>query len=161
VAKILVTGMSGTGKSTALALLGQRGYRVVDTDSDQWCEWVVDSAGEPDWVWRVEPMTALLSSPGTLFVAGCKTNQGRFYPAFDAVALLSAPVPVLLARVAARETNPYGRSAADRAEIVRYAARVEPLLRAGATVEIDASGPVTGVVDQLAALAEQYGGCVD
>ena len=30
--KILVTGMSGTGKSSALAELDRRGYRVVDTD---------------------------------------------------------------------------------------------------------------------------------
>jgi dephospho-CoA kinase len=29
---ILVTGMSGTGKSTALAALARRGHRVVDTD---------------------------------------------------------------------------------------------------------------------------------
>ena len=32
VALILVTGMSGTGKSTALNRLAQLGYRVVDTD---------------------------------------------------------------------------------------------------------------------------------
>lgn len=33
--KRLVTGMPGTGKSTALALLGERGRRVVDTDTDK------------------------------------------------------------------------------------------------------------------------------
>jgi dephospho-CoA kinase len=30
--RILLTGMSGTGKSSALAELGRRGYRIVDTD---------------------------------------------------------------------------------------------------------------------------------
>jgi dephospho-CoA kinase len=30
--RILVTGMSGTGKSSALAELGRLGFRVVDTD---------------------------------------------------------------------------------------------------------------------------------
>ena len=30
--KVLVTGMSGTGKSTALAELRTRGFEVVDTD---------------------------------------------------------------------------------------------------------------------------------
>jgi hypothetical protein len=30
--------MSGTGKSTALAELGRRGFRVVDTDSPCWSE---------------------------------------------------------------------------------------------------------------------------
>ena len=33
---MLVTGMSGTGKSTVLAELGRRGHRVVDTDAPGW-----------------------------------------------------------------------------------------------------------------------------
>ena len=36
---VLVTGMSGTGKSSALAELGRRGYRVVDTDDPGWREY--------------------------------------------------------------------------------------------------------------------------
>src|SRR4051794_7170333 len=38
-ARILVTGMSGTGKSSVLAELGRRGYRVVDTDDAGWREY--------------------------------------------------------------------------------------------------------------------------
>lgn len=38
-AVVLVTGMSGTGKSTALAELERRGYDVVETDGDEWSEW--------------------------------------------------------------------------------------------------------------------------
>ena len=34
-AKVLVTGMSGTGKSTASEMLAARGHRAVDTDTDQ------------------------------------------------------------------------------------------------------------------------------
>jgi len=41
--KVLVTGMSGTGKSSALAELSRRGYRVVDTDDPGWCKWVESS----------------------------------------------------------------------------------------------------------------------
>jgi dephospho-CoA kinase len=36
---ILVTGMSGTGKSTALVELRRRGFETVDTDDPGWCEW--------------------------------------------------------------------------------------------------------------------------
>ena len=45
---ILVTGMSGTGKSAALAELGRRGYRVVDTDDPGWREYreYVESSDE-------------------------------------------------------------------------------------------------------------------
>jgi dephospho-CoA kinase len=45
--KVLVTGMSGTGKSTALRLLGLRGHRVVDTDTGQWSRWVTLADGSP------------------------------------------------------------------------------------------------------------------
>jgi dephospho-CoA kinase len=34
--KVLITGMSGTGKSTALHVLHERGHRTVDTDTEQW-----------------------------------------------------------------------------------------------------------------------------
>ncbi len=149
--KVLVTGMSGTGKSAALRALGERGHRVIDTDTDQWSHWVTAPDGAPDWVWREDAITALLASHrhGRLFVAGCKTNQGRFYPQFDHIALLSAPADVLLARIAVRTSNPYGKDPAERAQILRDLAEVEPLLRATATIEIDAAAPLSQVVRHL------------
>jgi dephospho-CoA kinase len=153
-AKVLVTGMSGTGKSAALQALGERGHRVVDTDTSQWSRWVILPDGAPDWIWREDAIAALLAGhrQGHLFVAGCKTNQGQFYPHFDHIALLSAPADILLARIAARTGNPYGKSAAERDLILRDIAEVEPLLRATATVEIDATAPLPQVVRQLEGL---------
>jgi RNase adaptor protein for sRNA GlmZ degradation len=153
--KVLVTGMSGTGKSTVLRVLSSRGHRTVDTDNDQWSEWVTLPDGSADWIWREDAIGVLLADhrDGSLFVAGCKTNQGKFYPQFDHVALLTAPADVLLARIAARTTNPYGKSAAERDEILRYLEVVEPRLRATATEEIDASAPIADVVRRLEQLA--------
>jgi dephospho-CoA kinase len=147
VTKILVTGMSGAGKSSALRALAARGHRTVDTDSSRWSRW--EGA---DWIWRDDAMSALLASDGAVFVAGCKSNQGRFYPRFDHVVLLSAPAEILLARIAARTDNPYGKSSAERAEILANLAAVEPLLRATCTLEIDATAPLDDVVSQLEAL---------
>jgi dephospho-CoA kinase len=147
--------MSGAGKSTALQILGQRGHRVVDTDTDEWSHWVSSPDGSPDWIWREEPITRLLASHkhGHLFVAGCKTNQGKFYSQFDHIALLSAPAELLLARISARDNNPYGKRPEERALILQYLAEVEPRLRATATTEIDASAPISQVVQQLETLA--------
>lgn len=154
--KVLITGMSGTGKSTAL---GARGHRVVDTDTDRWSHWVTLDDGSPDWMWREQAVTDLLTGHrgGSLFVAGCKSDQGRFYPLFDHVVLLSAPAEVLLARVAARTDNPYGKRPGERAAILGDLAAVEPLLRATATAEIDARAPVEQVVRQLEELARPGG----
>ena len=51
------------------------------------------SDGSADWIWREQAVTGLLRPrrDDHLFAAGCKTNQGRFYPLFDHVVLLSAP----------------------------------------------------------------------
>jgi hypothetical protein len=96
--------MSGTGKSAALTELGKRGYRVVDTDEPGWTEWVAspDEVGGGEWLWVENRMTDLLrpDDRGTLFVQGCVRNQGKFYDRFDAVVLLSAPVSVILDRIA-------------------------------------------------------------
>ena len=150
-AKILITGMSGTGKSTALRALRGRGHAVVDTDTDAWSEWVTLPDGSTDWIWREQAIGKLLSNhrEGHLFVAGCKTNQGRLYPLFDHIVLLSAPAETILARIRARTANPYGKRPEEQAAILDHLATVEPLLRATATVEIDATAPIEQVVDRL------------
>jgi dephospho-CoA kinase len=151
--KVLVTGMSGTGKSSALAALEQRGFAVVDTDEGGWTVW---SEAEEGYVWREERIAALLAREDgpALFVSGTVSNQGRFYPQFDAVVLLCAPAEVLLRRIEGRTTNDYGKSREERDLILQQLASVEPLLRATCTHEIDASQPLERVVEELAAIGE-------
>lgn len=155
---ILITGMSGTGKSTVINLLRTRGFEAVDTDTDG-CSELAVAPGETEagWVWREERMRELLARPRSapLFVGGCVSNQGRFYPQFDHVVLLSAPTPVLLERVRTRTTNPYGKTAAEQSEILKYIGSVEPLLRQGADVEINTADlNAEAVADQLTSLAQ-------
>jgi broad-specificity NMP kinase len=146
--KVLVTGMSGTGKSTALAELAKRGFQVVETDDAPWSEW---SEADGGYIWREDLVEELLSREDgpTLYVSGTVSNQGRFYPRFDAVVLLSAPVDELLRRLKTRTTNDYGKAADERALILGDVADVEPLLRASCTHEIDAMQPIADVVAQL------------
>jgi dephospho-CoA kinase len=146
--RILVTGMSGTGKSTALAELGRRGFRVVETDEPPWSAW---SEADEGYVWREDLMADLLAVDDgpTLYVSGTVSNQGRFYPRFDAVVLLSAPAEVLLRRIETRTTNDYGKATEERELILQHLAEVEPLLRSTCTHEIDATQPVSEVVARL------------
>ncbi len=143
-----MTGMSGTGKSTALMELAKRGFQVVDTDEEPWSEWSDEDGG---YVWREHLLAELLSrnDGATLYVSGTVSNQGRFYSLFDAVVLLSAPVDVLLRRIESRTTNDYGKTDDERALILSHVEEVEPLLRATCTHEIDAAQPIGDIVAQL------------
>jgi AAA domain-containing protein len=150
--------MSGTGKSTALAELGRRGFRVVDTDLPGWSEWIPDGSREGGgWFWRENRIAELLASEDerTLYVSGCVSNQGKFYDRFDAVVLLSATAEVILDRVENRTTNDYGKGPGERDLILLHLGSVEPLLRATCTHEIDASRPLDDVVDALIAIGQE------
>jgi broad-specificity NMP kinase len=146
--RVLVTGMSGVGKSTALAELAKRGFQVVETDEAPWSEWSEAAGG---YVWREDLISELLSRDGgeTLYVSGTVSNQRRFYSRFDAVVLLSAPTDVLLRRIETRTSNHYGKTAEERALILSHIAEVEPLLRATCTHELDAAQPIDHIVARL------------
>jgi dephospho-CoA kinase len=148
---ILVTGMSGVGKSTVLTELARRGYAAVDTDDEGWIE-VIE--GEP--LWREPLIKELLDRPreSPLFIQGTVANQGRFYNHFDAIVLLTAPTDVVLQRIDRRTNNPFGKFAQERAEILADIAEVEPLLRQAATHEISTDCPLAEVVDIVAGIAE-------
>ncbi len=165
--RILLTGMSATGKSTLIGELAARGYKAVDLDADAWSEWapLAEGAASPvemaagewqtqDWVWREDRVRRLLDTEDTavLFVSGCASNQATFYPRFDEIILLSAPTPVLLQRLATRTTNSYGKHPEELARIVEQVRTIEPLLRRRATVELDTSDPLDSVVERVVAL---------
>jgi dephospho-CoA kinase len=146
VGRILVTGMSGTGKSSALAELAERGFRTVDTDEPGW---TIEDAEGGRW-WDEDRVEELLAEEGqTLYVSGTASNQGLFYDRFDAVVLLQAPADVLFSRIDNRTSNDYGKTAEERELIRTHIREVEPLLRATCTHEIDASLPLADVVDRL------------
>ena len=158
--RVLVTGMAGTGKSSVLAELARRGYRVVDTDDPGWREYrkhaePLDEFHLGEYLWVEDKMAAELGLDDgrSLFVAGGARNQSKFYDRFDAVVLLSAPADVILERVARRTTNDYGKSSLERGMILADIAEVEPVLRTECTHELDASRPLAETVSALVEIA--------
>lgn len=153
--RVLITGMSGAGKSSLIRKLGEQGHRAIDTDwNPDWEAPAPESEG-PGWRWREDRIQDLLDGDDSevLFVGACVENQGKFYPRFDEIVLLSAPEQVTVARLAARTTNPYGKRAEEVEQVLRFKQTVEPLLREAATAEIDTSIPLAEVVARVLRLA--------
>jgi shikimate kinase len=162
--RVLLTGISGTGKSTVIDALRSRGLPAVDLDGDDYSHWVEvsgepDPAGPPvepgrDWMWREDRVEQLLDEAGSgpLWVSGAAVNMRAFLPRFDHVVLLSAPAAVIAERLATRSTNAYGKRPQEAARVLDQIGTVEPLLRRVATLEIDTSAPLERVVEIVAAL---------
>lgn len=155
--RVLITGMSGTGKSAVIRELAARGHDARDFDTPEWSEWVdadpadtLTPAEGKDWVWREDRVRALLAAPRDrpLFVSGTSETMGRFLPLIDVVILLSAPVETLLQRLAARSDG-YGRTEEERCKVAELVAMIEPLLRQSADHEIDTRRPVAATVDEI------------
>lgn len=160
--RILITGMSGVGKSSVIARLSALGYKAVDTDYGGYCELVeADGStrrafgGETEWRWREDRIAQLLDSEDAdvLFVSGISSNQSRFYPRFDRIVLLTAPDALMAGRMTTRTNNPYGRDPAEVARQLELKPIVEPLLRRAADAVIDTSATLDEVVARLIAVA--------
>jgi hypothetical protein len=151
-AEVLVTGMSGTGKSAALQLLGERGpprrghrHRPVES-----LDHLARRLGRLDMARGRHRQPAGQSPARPPLRRRLQDQPAKVLPAVRPyIALLSAPAGILLARITTRTSNPYGKHPVERALILQHLAEVEPRLRATATVEIDASAPLSEVVRQL------------
>ena len=145
--RVLITGMSGTGKSSLLHELAARGYRTVDTDYGDYFQ-VVDG----ERLWREDRISALLSSapdelPGALFARARPATRSSSTPA-STTSCCSAHRPRSWPDGWPREPPTLtGRIPPSLPRHSSTKQTVEPLLRASATLEVVTTVPVTRVAD--------------
>ena len=169
---VWVTGNSGTGKSTVCEMLRARGHAAFDSDNDGFSRWIDRSSGEfvvspPDpvpqgwldrygWVIdreRVETLAAE-SRSRTAFLCGSAENETDVHHLFDAMVCLVADDDTLRHRLATRTTNTFGRHPEELAATLEWNPRMRPLYEGyGATI-IDASAPMTVVLDSVLAVVQ-------
>jgi shikimate kinase len=142
--RVLLTGMSGTGKSTLVHELRRRGYAAHDADDG-----FAEPRADGRWGWRADLIAELLArAPDRLlFFAGCSEEQAEL--PFDYRVLLTAPRSVLVERLRTRTTNAYGRDPDELGRVLADLVEVEPLLRRSADLVLTTTRPAAAVADEL------------
>jgi shikimate kinase len=143
--RVLLTGLSGTGKSTLIAELRARGLTAFDADDDGF----TSPTPSGRWSWDTTRIETLLSThdPNLIFFAGCSDEQAHI--PFNFRILLVTPEPVLIHRLRTRTTNPYGSTEAERHQILSDLATFEPLLRASADLILETTAPPSALADAV------------
>jgi len=161
----LITGVAGTGKSTAAKELRKRGYAAYDTE-EGFSYYVDKQTGErtarphePSEAWyekheRVfdeKVLENLLKKHASepLFICSITANQSKFYPIFAKIFLLTTDDELISHRLQTRRGNDFGKHPLDLKRVItRHAAFDEELMENGA-VAIDASKPIERMVDDI------------
>src|SRR5258708_26462168 len=136
--KYLITGLSGTGKSTLAEELTRRGLKALDTDKDLGLnKWFGIDTGQivdyqppvsPDWYnkhqfgWDKQEFERVLSGSqkDDIFICGSSYNDSEFYDLFDKVFFLVVDEQTLLHRLRNRAGKSFGKEPAELSEILKW-----------------------------------------
>ena len=145
--RVLITGISGVGKSAVLSELRQQGHRTLEMDDPGWS--YRDPAGHQRW--HLDRLRDWLdaSAHRPVFVGGCSEDQAAVTDRFDHILLLTAPLEVMRQRISDRAANPYGKTPGEWSQIVENHREVLPRLHRRATACIDTTPPLDSVVRQV------------
>ena len=155
--RILLTGMSGTGKSSVIEHLAALGHPAVDADAPGYSAEIAIPEDEltgigpgRDWVWQEDAIHSVLNRPDPIiFLSGCSPNQGSFYPILTHIILLTASPALITQRLTTRTNNLFGKGPGELERVLALQAEIEPLLRRYATHVIDTSMPLDAVVAEV------------
>jgi len=167
-----VTGLAGTGKSAVLSELLARGYHARGVDEDGYADWINRVSGKPDeyphdaaldfhawykthdWVLSAKRIGVLSRAAARLgrpvFLCGVANRDDTVWHLFDKVLALVADLPTLERRIAVRQ-NDFGKTPDEFADIVGWHADYEATYRRFGAVIIDATLPLSEIVDEILA----------
>ncbi len=153
---VLITGVSGSGKTTIAATMKKRGYNASNMDSiGGLCSWVDLATGKPDpnfkindvtdwadrydWLWSQQRLTQLLGNSALTYFCGSSGNQETFYPMFSKIFLLEMDQQLIRDRIFNSDRDhEYGRKPGELEAIFNYYEEFQDKARAAGATVIDA-----------------------
>lgn len=146
--KVLLTGMSGVGKSTILNQLKVEGFLTVDLDNSGWINYDVK---EEDYLMDTTKIIDFITlhEKEVVFLAGTTINQIHIYPYLDFVISLTAPLEVMKERIQNRENNPFGKTEDEWSKIVSDKVTFEEQIFKSSDYVISTDKPLQDVLKEI------------
>ena len=161
----LITGVAGTGKSSTAKELRDRGYAAYDVE-EGFSYHINKQTGQkasyptnptPEWYEKHERVfdeNVLMNlmkkhRNESLFICSITANQAKFYPQFAKIFLLNAPDEVITHRLGSRTNNYFGRNPLELQRVIGRHQQFDDELKAIGAIEIDSTGPISQVADQI------------
>ena len=146
--KVLLTGMSGVGKSTILNQLKVEGFLTVDLDNSGWINYDVK---EEDYLMDTTKIIDFITlhEKEVVFLAGTTINQVHIYPYLDFVISLTAPLEVMKERIQNRENNPFGKTEDEWSKIVSDKVTFEEQIFKSSDYVISTDKPLQDVLKEI------------
>jgi len=165
--RYLITGVAGTGKSTAAKALRKLGYNAYDTE-EGFSYYIEKTTGvkcshptHPSQKWydeheRVFDEKVLNNlfkkhAGGDIFIATITANQKKYYPQFNKIFLLSTDENTIKQRLETRTGNDFGKHPLDMHRVLSRQKEFEEEVKARGAIMIDSSGPIEKTVDKILA----------
>lgn len=163
--KFYITGVSGTGKSTAAEALAERGVHTVDLDAiEGLCRWVNKESGEIShwhpgigaeffetykYVCDRQKLIELMGDGEDVVVVGLADNWPDIQDLFDKVFLFHCDEEVFMRRIRERTNHDFGKHESEQEMIRGWYREFEKEMMAQGAVPIDASQPTDAVINRV------------
>lgn len=174
-ALIYLTGIAGSGKSTALNELQRRGYEVYDADEhlSYWShkstgakvdasdhtlttdpefferhDWYIDKEGVADLAEKAHERNK------TIFICGSVVNENEVWGYFDRVICLHVDNEILAERLRNRIEKDFGKAEHELAHVLKLNSQVKAKYDALDCVIIDSNQPKEKIADEIISYLE-------
>ncbi len=164
---ILVTGVTGSGKSSVCGELRKRGYKAYDIENmdglftmidkktgksaDEYDKNNLESVKQCDWICDKNKLQEIVrkNAKDVVFYCGTASNLDELLHLFDEVFLLKANPKILRERLSTRKSNDFGRTSEVQEWILSWKKWWEDHMREKGAIIIDTNRDIKEITTDI------------